>query len=369
MGESYFAFCQAIVEFDVQCKAFAVDTWRGDIHTGAYGEEVFSEIEQMNQKYAGFSCLLRMTFDEASARFPDNSIDLLHIDGAHTYDAVRHDFDTWRPKVKTGGIVIMHDSFDRHDDFGVWKLLEELRSEVPVAEFVHSHGLGVILKPGGASSENVATAFVNGSDELRNRMRRYYQVCADHLQLEFLARRRSSEWDVTSQLFWRTDATEFTEAASVRAVQVVGTEAAQISLPIPRANPRRYHEFQVALTLVPAMIELLSLAIVDEHNELLWKKQAADGFREWSGTGLDGIITEDGAGVLVLDTPQGSHFRLKPPAHVLERLAESGGKLNIEMRGVDPHGFASRISKACRTNFGQRRSGLWPFGRSRVAAK
>src|SRR5437660_2016929 len=47
-GESYFAFCQAIAENNVPCQAFAVDTWHGDRHTGAYDDEVFDEVDAYN---------------------------------------------------------------------------------------------------------------------------------------------------------------------------------------------------------------------------------------------------------------------------------------------------------------------------------
>ncbi len=150
-GESYFAFCQAIAESGANTQAYAVDTWRGDVHTGNYGEEVFREVDEHNrQHYAAFSHLMRMTFEEAAGRFENESIDLLHVDGTHTYEAVRHDFDTWWPKLKPGGILLLHDSTVRHSDFGVWKLLEELRQSFATAEFPHSNGLGVVLKPGPA---------------------------------------------------------------------------------------------------------------------------------------------------------------------------------------------------------------------------
>jgi len=126
-GESFFAFCHSIEESGVQCGAVAVDTWRGYAHTGAYDDSVFQEVESYaRNNYPRFTKLLRMTFDEASSLFADGEIDLLHIDGLHTYEAVRHDFDTWWSKVRPGGVVVMHDSFDRHDNFGVWQLLVEL---------------------------------------------------------------------------------------------------------------------------------------------------------------------------------------------------------------------------------------------------
>lgn len=42
--------------------------------------------------------------------FENESFDFIFIDGDHTYDAVYQDFELYLPKVKTGGLVFMHDS-------------------------------------------------------------------------------------------------------------------------------------------------------------------------------------------------------------------------------------------------------------------
>src|SRR5882762_8602140 len=92
-GESYFGFCQAIREQGLICRAYAVDTWVGDSHTGRYGPDVFREVSAYNEdRYRSFSTLLRTSFDEAVEGFSDGTIDLLHLDGCHTYEAIQHDF-------------------------------------------------------------------------------------------------------------------------------------------------------------------------------------------------------------------------------------------------------------------------------------
>jgi O-antigen biosynthesis protein len=145
-GNSYFALCQSVFENRLTTKCFAVDTWQGDEHAGQYSEDVYNKVDVHNQEhYIEFSQLLRMTFDDAVGYFSDQSIELLHIDGLHTYEAVAHDFETWLPKLAPNAIVMFHDTNVREGSFGVWKFWEELQVRYPNnLEFKQSHGLGVL---------------------------------------------------------------------------------------------------------------------------------------------------------------------------------------------------------------------------------
>lgn len=148
MGTSFFSMCQAVKDFKLNTKLFAIDTWQGDKHTGLYNESVFNEVNKIKNKFYRLQKikLLRMTFDEAVSKFKDDSIDILHIDGLHTYEAVKHDFNNWFDKVKKTGIIMLHDTCEKKDDFGVYKLWNEIKKSFFTVEFTHSHGLGVIFK-------------------------------------------------------------------------------------------------------------------------------------------------------------------------------------------------------------------------------
>ena len=52
----------------------------------------------------------------------DEQIELLFVDGSHEEEDVRHDFDTWVPKVVEGGVVAFHDT-TWHD--GVRRVMAE----------------------------------------------------------------------------------------------------------------------------------------------------------------------------------------------------------------------------------------------------
>ena len=188
-GKSYFGFCQSVAEAGYPCTCYAVDTWAGDSHSLAYGEEVYTSVQRYNsERYESFSHLLRSTFDGALSSFSEASIDLLQIDGIHTYDAVRHDFDTWYPKVAPGGIVLLHDTGERHADFRFRRLWEELAREHDAFEFTHSRGLGVIRKPGGRRAYGGILRYLFNAGNA-DPIRRYYTLCAEGLEAERTSRR------------------------------------------------------------------------------------------------------------------------------------------------------------------------------------
>ena len=104
VGFSAFAMGLALHGLREGGKLYALDTWQGDGHTGTYPEDVYRTFLNRRSHLGLESTIvpLRMTFDEARDKVPDQ-IDLLHIDGLHTWEAVNHDFDTYGPLVRPGG--------------------------------------------------------------------------------------------------------------------------------------------------------------------------------------------------------------------------------------------------------------------------
>ena len=144
-GNSYFAVCQTVKHFKLGTKCFAVDSWKGDPQAGFYDDSIYNEVSAYNEKtYSHFSLLKHMLFNEALNDFPDRTIDLLHMDGCHTYEAVNNDFQNWLPKMSDKGIILIHDIAEKDRDFGVQKFWEKIVEEYHHFSFVHSSGLGVL---------------------------------------------------------------------------------------------------------------------------------------------------------------------------------------------------------------------------------
>ena len=146
-GVSYCAFCEAIQAHDVPCSCYGIDHWRGDNQCGYYGPDVLAELRAYHDaRYSTFSRLVERSFDEALEMFDDGVVDLLHLDGYHTYEAVAHDVASWLPKMRRGGVMVLHDIAERRPDFGVWQVWEALKARYPIyREFAHGHGLGIVV--------------------------------------------------------------------------------------------------------------------------------------------------------------------------------------------------------------------------------
>jgi len=145
-GVSFFAFCQATKHFGTGSFIYAVDTWSGDEHAGKYSDEIYSQVlSHQRIHYHQISSLLRQTFDEAAEYFEDKTIDLLHIDGLHTYQAVRHDHETWMPKLSKDATILFHDINVRERDFGVWELWHQIKDDPKFCclEVRNGSGLGI----------------------------------------------------------------------------------------------------------------------------------------------------------------------------------------------------------------------------------
>ena len=151
-GCSAFTFLQALKDFDMKSYFYAIDTWEGDSFTeNDYKENIYDSYKNIQEKiFASQNAIMkRMTFDQACCDFEEESIDLLHIDGSHTYEDCRHDFETWFAKVSKKGIILFHDiSDDRLDGelLGSHLFWQEIKEQFPFTlEFPYSFGLGVLF--------------------------------------------------------------------------------------------------------------------------------------------------------------------------------------------------------------------------------
>jgi hypothetical protein len=120
---------------------------------GKFDEALYREIaDYLADNYPGIATLLRKEFNAASSDFSDGSIDLLHIDGTHTFEAVGNDFYTWLPKMSERGVILFHDVNVNVENtgpssakFGVKKFFDSVSDRYPHFEFQHCWGLGVLV--------------------------------------------------------------------------------------------------------------------------------------------------------------------------------------------------------------------------------
>ena len=118
---------------EVGSKLYSVDHHRGS-EEQQYGEEYFDkEIYNFSTKQVNTLPLflknirkfnlqdhiepMVMTSVDASFKVPDN-LDLIFIDGSHTFESARNDYLHWKPKLRAGGVLAIHDVYDSEEEGG-----------------------------------------------------------------------------------------------------------------------------------------------------------------------------------------------------------------------------------------------------------
>ncbi len=141
-GYSTFVFALAACDIP-DCAIAGVDLFEGDPQTGI--RNTYNQVSAIKEKYNFTNLeLILGDFYEVSLTWK-KPIDILHIDGYHTYEAVSNNFADWSRFVNTEGIVLFHDINVPRDDFQVIRLFRELKGGRKLY-FLESFGLGIYTK-------------------------------------------------------------------------------------------------------------------------------------------------------------------------------------------------------------------------------
>lgn len=93
-----------------------------------------------------------MTTKEYALKFPRKKFQYIYIDGDHSYEGVKLDYELFWPKLDEGGFMIFHDIVARgyldKGKFGVWRFWKEMPMHSKITfPFPKNSGLGILQKP------------------------------------------------------------------------------------------------------------------------------------------------------------------------------------------------------------------------------
>lgn len=118
-----------------------------------FGSELLKTKTNFNYVYGNSHDI--ETFNKVKELLDGEELDLLFIDGDHSYEGVKSDFNTYKELVKNGGMIALHDvhrsSFHENHGCFVHNFWDEIKSNYEYMEFYDDKqyhewgGIGLIL--------------------------------------------------------------------------------------------------------------------------------------------------------------------------------------------------------------------------------
>jgi hypothetical protein len=127
-------------------QVIGIDWFKGDEQTGF--RDTHNEVLALgatlarDQRYEDTVRIWRSSFENAAESF-DGQIDVLHVDGLHTYKDVKKSVKEWLPKLSKGGLVVLHGVRTFPDSVGK-VFAEKLDGAKTLLDY--STGLGIVSK-------------------------------------------------------------------------------------------------------------------------------------------------------------------------------------------------------------------------------
>ena len=138
-GYSAFVFANALKSQNG--IIYGIDLFEGDIHAG-FRNTYQSVLDTINEENLKQIKIIHGEFSEVSKTW-NLPINILHIDGLHTFEAVTNDYQNWSKFLQEDGIMLFHD-VSVFDDIA--RFFRNIEGDWYKLYFTHSAGLGILTR-------------------------------------------------------------------------------------------------------------------------------------------------------------------------------------------------------------------------------
>ena len=172
---SFFTFCQAVHDYDIDGTCYAVDPLFPDEDDQVQSNASFDAINEHARKhYPGLAYLVPVKPSAARQSFGMGTIDLLRIDGTRSDLVSADELGDWIRRLSPGGVLLYY-GIDHAGAAAAWR---GIANEHESFDLEREPGLGVIRKAGGESRAELLELLFDDREQLD--VRRFYDHIREH---------------------------------------------------------------------------------------------------------------------------------------------------------------------------------------------